>query len=142
MSQLSLQPFPNSLIEPFIETSPQTPRYNCIAWAYGTDQVRLWPGNPYYMWPDGIPTYNTIDSFIKLFASIGYIECENGDLVEGVEKIAIYEYGGIPTHAAKQLENGLWSSKLGDAWDVSHSLNSIRDGYYGKEVVFMSRNRE
>lgn len=35
--------FSNSGIDPFLLTSPQTPIYNCIAWAYGVIDKWYWP---------------------------------------------------------------------------------------------------
>ena len=67
---------------------------------------------------------------------------------DGYEKIAIfvgeYEWGGIgPTHAARQLTNGHWTSKLGGEEDVEHTdLDSVggKPGY-GDVQVFMRRLR-
>src|ERR1035437_4091093 len=124
---LQLDEFPNSLIESFVVTSPPTGRYNCIAWAYGDNSKGYWPENkPRYFWPDGIPTEENLQAFISLFEGIGYETCENDDLDEGYTKIAIYcDANGNPKHAARQLDNGLWTSKLGDHFDVTHSIFSM-----------------
>jgi hypothetical protein len=67
-------PFPNSRIDPFLITSPQTSSYNCIAWAFGDNSKWYWPDSSnIYFWPSDIPRQETLDSFIKLFESIGYI---------------------------------------------------------------------
>ena len=39
---LSIPQFPNSQKDPFKITSPAIPQYNCIAWAYGVSNVRMW----------------------------------------------------------------------------------------------------
>jgi hypothetical protein len=132
--------FPNTAKEPFIITSPPTPFYNCIAWAYGDDSKWFWPdsSNSYY-WPEHIPRSEKVENFIQLFSTINYEVCENGDLEEGYEKVAIFSKNGVPTHAARQLLNGIWTSKLGKEFDVSHSIFSIINGVYGEVSVFMKR---
>ena len=135
--------FPHSVSHPFTKTSEIDWTYNCIAWAYGSTTNWFWPKNtgmPTWFWPPNIPTEENIESFVKLFESIGYSLCENGKLEEGFQKVAIYEKNNIPTHAAKQLTNGLWSSKLGSHFDASHrfatTYNSID---YGNVTRFMKR---
>lgn len=138
---LSHPKFPNSLLEPFLVTSPRTPNYNCIAWAFGDNSKWFWPDplNQYY-WPSNIPREETIEAFIELYRSINYEICENGSLQSGIEKIAIYSNKeGIPTHAARQLPNGYWTSKLGPQYDVAHTINSMENGEYGNVCVFMMR---
>ena len=65
-----------------------------------------------------------------------------------MEKLAIYgdEHGF--THVARQLENGRWTSKLGEQWDIEHELEAVAGqesawpAYrYGSVVAFMSRPR-
>lgn len=133
--------FPNSFIDPFLKTSERTGSYNCIAWAFGDNTKWYWPdpGNNYF-WPDDIPREETIENFILLFKKIGYEICNNPNVEPGYEKIVIYQNAlGIPTHAARQLNNGHWTSKLGREIDVSHSLFSMRDGAYGNATVIMKR---
>ena len=50
------------------------------------------------------------------YAPIG----EDGPLQDGYEKIAIYALDGEPTHAARQLDTGRWTSKLGKHEDIEH----------------------
>ena len=46
------------------------------------------------------------------------------------------------THAARQLPNGKWTSKLGKAEDVEHeSPEDVAGGVYGEVVQFMRRPR-
>ena len=101
----SFTPFPNSKIDPFLITSPQTSSYNCIAWAFGDNSKWYWPDSSnIYFWPSDIPRQETINSFIKLFESIGYIQTDNDNLDIEFEKIAIYgDSFSNPTHAARQL---------------------------------------
>lgn len=56
----------------------------------------------------------TLDAFIQAFQSIGYEVCASDNLEAGFQKLAIYaDYTGKLTHAARQLLNGKWTSKLG-----------------------------
>jgi len=61
----------------------------------------------------------------------------------GFEKISIFELNGIITHASRQLQNGLWTSKLGwqpnISFDVSHTINSISNGVYGNVIIYMKK---
>ena len=115
IQRLQIPQFPNSILDPFYLTSPPSGLYNCIAWAYGDDTKWYWPdSNNNYYWPDDIPRAEIIDSFILLFAKIGYEICDNAETETGFEKVAIYtDITGRPTHAARQLQSGFWTSKLG-----------------------------
>ncbi|MEO8455261.1 MAG: hypothetical protein ABI454_08875 [Sphingomicrobium sp.] len=80
-----------------------------------------------------------MNAYIAAFASRGYKRCKDGSLEEGVEKIAIYSLHGVPEHAARQLESGIWTSKLGDLDDISHTLEALEKVHYGDVAVFMAR---
>jgi hypothetical protein len=131
--------FPNSFEEPFILTSPITPNYNCIAWAFGDDTKWYWPENTYF-WPSKIRRKPDIQSFIELYELIGYLVCLDDSLQEGIEKIVIFtDQNNVPTHAARQLKNGNWTSKLGESHDVEHTIKSMHNSFYGNPKVYMSR---
>ena len=140
---MRLNEFPNTLNEPFLITSPPIPDYNCIAWAYGRSDVRMWPNTAYFYWPPNVTNNSNLSSFIELFKSIGYDICQDGKLELGFEKISIFELNGIITHASRQLQNGLWTSKLGwqpnISFDVSHTINSISNGVYGNVIIYMKK---
>lgn len=139
MTAVSFQEFPNSFVDPFFKTSDFTPNYNCIAWAYEDPTRWYWPDprNIYY-WPNDVPRKIDLDSFIELFSKKGYQVCPNDQLEPGFKKIAIFiDNNGIPTHAARQLINGFWTSKLGRDIDVQHTINSIIGGAYGNVGVYM-----
>lgn len=133
--------FPNSKKNPFIITSQASTYYNCIAWACEITDRCMWPDvRGRYTWPKGIPQDITIYAFIKLFESYGYSACDNGRLEESYQKIAIYaDNQDVPTHAARQLPNGNWTSKLGDQIDVEHSLEAMENGFYGNIKLFMRK---
>ena len=47
---------------------------------------------------------------------------------------------GEPTHAARQLSDGQWTSNLGDWEDISHaSIEALEGAIYGKVVAFLER---
>ena len=80
---------------------------------------------------------------IRVYELFGFEQSGNGDLEQGVEKIAIYADGGFAVHAALQLPDGKWSSKLGLAGEnVEHDdLGAIAGGIYGQVACFMQRPR-
>jgi hypothetical protein len=139
--------FENISLEDFDFTSDPTPQYNCIAWAAGKQNEPWWPTDQIkgYFWPPGLPKepigQETIANFISAFETEGYSLCLNGEVEEGFEKVAIYaDANQIPTHAARSLRGGGWTSKLGDEEDIKHvSLESIAGNGYGSPVVFLKR---
>ena len=62
---------------------------------------------------------------------------------EGVEKIALYaDQGGEPTHMARQLRSGKWTSKLGELEDIEHDDLAILEGEcYGQVVTILKRKQ-
>jgi hypothetical protein len=64
-----------------------------------------------YPWPEGVPRAVTVEAFLAAFATLNYQACETADPETGVEKLAIYCLAGKPTHAARQLPDGRWTSK-------------------------------
>jgi len=134
--------FPYSVNNPFRKTSNATPIYNCIAWAAG-DSSKWYEPDPLgmYFWPESVPRMYSIGAYISLYEQLGFIECNNGSVEKQFEKIALFATGNQPTHAAKQLINGDWSSKLGINIDVSHTLSSMEGGIYGTVVQFLKRKR-
>lgn len=89
-----------------------------------------------------------MESFVEAYAALGYTVCEDGSREPelGFQKIAIYvDEDGIPTHAARQLPNGEWTSKLGRAEDIQHqtleALESDDDNLlgYGSAALILRR---
>lgn len=133
--------FPNLSVERYIRTSLPTTGYNCIAHAFN-DQSRWWEPDPFglFTWP--APSRdNTISGWIKLAEAQGFSKCNNGNLEESFEKIAIYVLNHQPRHIARQLGNGDWTSKLGPLDDISHTLSGLEDTTYGKALRFLRRPR-
>jgi hypothetical protein len=136
--------FPNLGATEYQITSNPSRNYNCFAWAAGEDD-RWWnpltPENPYY-WPDGVPAELTITAFIQAYQTLGYEPCDSSDLEECFEKIAIYATpDGEPTHAARQLLNGKWTSKLGRWEDIEHELDGLSCEMYGTVKQILKRSK-
>jgi hypothetical protein len=135
--------FPRLVPSSFQVTSVQDAVYNCIAWAAGVTNAWWWPlPNPAdAYWPAGIARVRTLEVFREVFESLGYSLCPGEALEAGFEKIALFaDVGGLPTHAARQLANGRWTSKLGKAEDIEHNLNDLEGDLYGKVVLVMKRS--
>ena len=141
-----LEFFPNLSNGSFDVTSNLTPRYNCIAWAFHDTERWWWPtpraGLPYTYWPAGAPADETLTAFVETFRMLGFEECENVDIEPKAEKIAIYTIdGNKPTHVARQLPTGLWTSKLGQYVDIQHDLYGLDGGTrYGSVTCIMKRS--
>lgn len=126
-------------------TSPATPNYNCIAWAYNIQNQWMWPGGSeaknldgFYYWPEGVEGGTNVHSFIKAFELKGYRICDSWEHEDGFRKIALYvKYGTTEcTHASRELVAnetcGKWTSKLGQEQDIQHGNPfSIEGKIYG-----------
>jgi len=55
------------------------------------------------------------------------------------EKVAIYALDGEPTHAARQLSDGTWTSKLGKDIDITHTLRALEGSTYGQVAAYLKR---
>jgi hypothetical protein len=134
--------FPKLQTSPHAKTSPPTPNYNCIAWS-AEDNRRWWWPDPQYYWPDGVKRERTIEAFIEMYSLFGYEVATDREIESQFEKIAIYVDGrAIPTHAARQLRSGMWTSKLGNGNDIAHELDALEGNVYGRVAVVMRRPRK
>jgi hypothetical protein len=116
--------------------------YNCIAWAAGKTDKWWWPiDDPCAFWPIPIDPINpvTLEQFIKAFESEGFSKCRNGRFENGFEKVAIYvDADDEPTHAARWLPKGVWSSKMGQGEDIEHKTLKVVEGKgYGTAKAFL-----
>jgi len=127
--------------------SKATKRYNCVAWAAGEDFRWWWPdpmGKDY--WPLGIPRAVTVEAFLLAYGTLGFKLYFDGTHQAGIEKLALYGKGQagaeVPTHAALQLENGEWTSKIGRFEDVYHKTAAAVEGpIYGHVICYLARPR-
>ncbi len=132
--------FPRLTADNHRVTSPATPTYNCIAWA--ADDIEHWwePGR--YWKPNDWPDDDFgLESLMRAFATLRYVNCElDAGLETGFEKVALYATGSEYTHAAKQLPDGKWTSKLGKAEDIEHDTpDAVAGGLYGEVMQIMKR---
>lgn len=130
-------------------TSKQDSSYNCIAWAYNMNDKWMWPNTGEYpfldgvhYWPNDSVMEPSVKNFIEAFRLKGYECCDNGNFEQGFQKIALYAKQGSDecTHAARQLRNGYWTSKMGSGEDIQHGTAfTIEGGPYGEVRCFMKR---
>lgn len=105
------------------ETSKPTPDYNCIAWVLKVTDRWLWPWGD-WEGPRPKPDVVTAEEFIAVFELFGFERCATEIFEAGYEKIALYVRSGEPEHAARQLPDGRWTSKLGAGIDIVHDALS------------------
>ncbi len=129
--------------------SPQTPVYNCIAWAMGyTDRwVDPYIG-PGCWWPDGVIRSYSSDALIKAFEAEGFELSDNELLEEGYAKVVLYKKhdDDLWTHASKLVSADVEYSKFGRSFDGQHSHNVLcttSDGHekesYGISYAIMKK---
>lgn len=143
--------FPNLRRDLYRKTSEKCFRYNCIAHAAETDDAWWWPGEGVgIFWPKEIAKEETIECFVQAYSSLGYVICavQSRDVEAGFQKVAVYvDENGLPTHAARQLPSGEWTSKLGREEDISHltleALGDETDGSvgYGRVALILKRHK-
>ena len=131
--------FPNLDNEDLKIVEPATRRYNCIAYAAGDTTKWWWPDGINY-WPPRATLDSKIESLEEAFAGLGFEPCGNAENEDGLQKVALYEVQGVMKHAAAQMPNGRWRSKMGQGPVIEHnSPESLANGIYGSPTVFMRR---
>jgi hypothetical protein len=124
-------------------TSPEAPGYNCVAWAAGRSDAWWEPvRGPGYYWPDDAPWDDRVESLVAVFKGLGFETCHDPAPEPGFEKVAIYGEGGAYLHAARQTDDGRWTSKLGTHKDIAHKTLDGLTGptpAFGQVVVIMRR---
>lgn len=122
-------------------TSPPDDVYNCIAWAAGATDGWWWPvGAEKTHCLDSVPRETTVEAFREAFATFGYAVGADEELEPHFEKIALFANDErVPTHAARQLPDGRWTSKLGKNEDIEHALHDLEGTTYGSVVEIMKR---
>lgn len=122
-------------------TSPADARYNCIAWAADDVGRWWWPdlmGQKF--WPEEVPRVQTLDAFVQAYSMRGYRDQSAAPLETGLAKVAIFtDERGAPTHAARQLPDGRWTSKLGIDIDIEHELTALEGPVYGVVSVILAK---
>lgn len=138
--------FPNLNWLTFVDKSEKTIKYNCIAFTVGDEAQRWWPNWNGCYWPpesEGVPQEETLAAFVALYGTKKYVPCgKDHSLEPGFEKVAIYcnPETQKPTHAAMQLPDGRWKSKLGRGIDIWHdSLAELAGALYGEVACCLKR---
>jgi len=104
------------------------------------DQNWWWPDvHGIYYWPPGITRSETIQSFSEMFSSFGFSKIPEDDVVNFEESVVLYTSGSDPKHAARKLDNGHWSSKIGQYKDIEHTLYGLAAGMYGNPTHFYGK---
>ena len=118
-------------------TSAPSAVYNCVAWA-AEDDTDWWSHLPGYYWP--ARRSPEAEALVEVFAGLGYAVCDSAAREPGYDKVAVYARNGRWSHAARQLENGQWTSKLGPDEDISHqSPEDLAGESYGEVHCIMRR---
>lgn len=133
--------FPRLRDEGYKPTSPIEIGQNCVSYAAGDAQRRWWdPFKPDGYWPDGLDRDDSIQTFVRLFESMGFKVCQDESVEPGFEKVAIYGTSGTFGHVALQLPSGAWASKLGELEDIEHqTLAGLISVHYGHPVRYLRR---
>ena len=138
-AQLLITAFPKLSDEDFEIVEPASERYNCIAYAAGDTTRRWWPNEIDY-WPSWATRDNRMESLMEAFAGLGYEQCANSNIEDGYQRVALYGFQGRFEHAAVQMPNGRWRSKMGRGPVIEHlSLESLSGGPYGDVTAYMRR---
>lgn len=131
--------FPKLESEGFEIVGEPTTEYNCIAYAAGDTTEWWWPNGTGY-WPPWATLDNRMESLKEAFVGIGYELCDDAYAEAGYQKVALYEIEGRFQHAALQMFNGTWRSKMGEGPVIEHSNpESLSGEVYGHATVFMRR---
>lgn len=140
---------PNLEDQQFDITSPTCHEYNCAAWGVEEDWHKWDPTaigldgqilDPYY-WPYGVPVLPTTKALEEAYFTRGYEPCDDGTLVAGKQKLAIYGDGkGDWKHVARQTNDGKWTSKMGDLADIEHvEVEAVEGSWIGRVESYLSR---
>ena len=133
--------FPNLAGSLYELTGEPSDEYNCIAWALGISFQNWDCFDPDGYWPPSLPRDHWIGTVMQLFANEGFEVSEGDSLEPGYEKIALYAFVGQFTHVARKLQDGRWTSKLGNRETITHpSPANLAGGIYGNVHCIMRRD--
>jgi hypothetical protein len=143
-AELLEEQIPALATSPYTVESESTTDYNCIGWALG-DCCRYWSPalEGGYHWPKDLPLgIPVVDVVATVFRRAGYVECSDATFEPGVEKVVIYADDLREVrHAARQLPDGRWASKMGDLADINHEdLEPLEGAFFGKVTLIMARD--
>lgn len=134
--------YPRLAGEKFEIICPASDSYNCIAYAAG-DPRQPWSDEPEDYWPAQVTRSPSITGLENLFRWLGFKKCKGPRLEAGYQKVALYADKGLWTHAALQMPNGHWRSKLGKEILIEHqTLFSLTGTLYGRVYLCMRARRQ
>ncbi len=129
--------FPSLYGSGFQIASPVSLEYNCVAWALGIT-TEWWSHDR--TWPDSVPRSPSIHALTQVFELFGYVICDSAEREPGYDKVALYALDSVWQHAARQLHDGRWTSKLGPFEDISHqSPDDLAGVIFGEVNCIMRR---
>lgn len=130
-------------------TSPINPNYNCLAWACHYNDRWMQPPSitpppldSVVYWPEDAKQGMEIECLIDAFRTKGYELCDSWEYEDKYQKVALYvkKDSKTWTHAARELQNGFWTSKLGQGYDIQHGTPfTIEGDSYGEVYCIMKR---
>ena len=115
-------------------------KYNCVShtlnikdkwiWPYLEDEIYIRKYNSYWTVKNEISK----ESFDEFYEYHGFEKLDLLDFFYDPKyiKVALYTNKGIPTHAAIQVDEFFWESKIGELGIIKHDLFEIEDDVYGK----------
>lgn len=135
--------FPHLADDHYKFTSPIDPSYNCIGWAAEDTKRFWWPGpDPQTYWPPSLTRQETIEAFVEAFNLLGYTVCTDGSHNSKYQKLVLYAKGNKPTHMARQLSDGTWTSKLGSEEDIIHATpKGVEGPAYGAAILYFAKEK-
>lgn len=94
-----------------------------------------------YYWPSGAGKGEKVRNLFQAFEAVGFQRCDDGVLKRDLEKVALYaDEAGNWTHAARQKDDGSWTSKIGGFEDIQHEGPEHLCGEeYGAIHCYMAR---
>ena len=138
-AQLLSTAFPKLSGEDFEIVERASERYNCIGYAVDDTTKRWWPNGIDY-WPPWATRDNRMESLRDAFIGLGFEQCHDSDVEDGYQKVALYGSQGRFEHAAVQMPNGRWRSKMGQGPVIEHlNPESLSGRLYGDATTFMRR---
>lgn len=142
-AELAKELFPNLDTSGYEVTSDPDRFYNCFAWGAEDTDNRWEPTTADDRVWFAKSTAPNVSNFVETYGYVGFVEeATTAELEDGIEKLALYVLDGEVTHAARQLEDGSWTSKLGNREDVTHrSLECLQGDEYGYVERILQRKR-
>ena len=124
----------------FQQNSDPDPKYNCIGWALGLNNLFVASDNvPWHWWPEGVSRDFSENALLDCFKCFGFLECEDATTEPLFDKVALYSLNGKWTHAARIIDIDRYHSKFGYNVDGYHKSGNLLSSKYGTVYKFMKR---